>query len=202
MAKTKALPVFQYIPETSKLSLKEAYAEYQRLRYNVAQPRLARLEKAGFSDREIYRENAWIRNRPASSIPADEIRNALLDLYKFTMNKRATVKRQRELEEAETDRLKKKGYDIAPEDLPKFRSFMHMISKRLKGKFESARAAEMFAELAQRGLLSSMENVRDVVRHYESYSQHMDEIEREAEKSKGKRGGVSMSNVRKRLGVD
>lgn len=196
---TATLPISEYVPETSSLSLEQAYKEYTRIRRNVAMPRLSRLSKSGFGWTETAKQSSWIKDRPASTIAPGDIRAALLDIYKFISTERSTVGRQREMIETEQDTLQSHGYEIDDESLPRFHRFMHLLSKRTKGKYESARAADMFSEMDKQGLVSSQKNAEEVARHYEFYKKHMDQVEKEAKNFRGSAGGLRLSEVRRAL---
>lgn len=176
------------------------YAEYRTLRGNSALKRLKRLENAGFQSAGVYRDYAWLINRPASKIAPSDIQQALADLKRFLYTEGSKVSEVRASYAQASAALKSHGYNIAPTDIPNFRRFMEQVTSRSKARLESSSAADMYSEMSSKGLLDSERNRRDVVANYEWYKRHMDDVEDLAEEMRGKRGGVSLADVRRKLG--
>lgn len=186
--------------KTGISDINSAYAEYRQLRYNVALKRLNRLEKAGFTSSDVYREFAWVKNMPAGKIAPSDIDQALSDLKRFLYQKPSTIKGLRESYKSASEALKERGYDIKPKDVPHFRRFMEQVTSRTKARIESASAADVYSEMASKGLLDNEKNRREVMRNFEFYKRNLDAVEREVESTRGKRGGVSLTDIRKKLG--
>ena len=166
-------PISEYLPEQSTLTIDQAYAEYTRLRRNVGYKRIKALEE--FDTRE-YREYRWILDKPASAIPPNEIRKALLDMYKFTASKRTTVTGAKAAQERASKRLQELGYNLTPEQMPHFRDFMDRINARYGGRISSDRAAELYSEMAERGLVESQSNRDELLRNFEFYEENAGEL--------------------------
>ena len=166
-------PISEYLPEQSTLTIDQAYAEYTRLRRNVGYKRIKALEK--FDTRE-YRENRWILDKPASAIAPNEIRQALLDMYKFTVSGRTTVTGAKAAQEKAAKRLQELGYNLTPEQMPNFRDFMDRINARYNGRISSDRAAELYSEMAERGLVESQSNRDELLRNFEFYEENAGEL--------------------------
>ena len=165
--------ISEYLPEQSTLTIEEAYAEYTRLRRNVGYKRIKALEN--FDTRE-YREYRWILDKPASAIPPNEIRQALLDMYKFTVSGRTTVTGVKAAQERASKRLQELGYNLTPEQMPHFRDFMDRINARYGGRISSDRAAELYSEMAERGLVESQSNRDELLRNFEFYEENAGEL--------------------------
>ncbi len=166
-------PISEYLPEQSTLTIDQAYEEYTRLRRNVGYKRIKAL--AEFDTRE-YRENRWILDKPASAIPPNEIRQALLDMYKFTVSGRTTVTGAKAAQERAAKRLQELGYNLTPEQMPHFRDFMDRINARYGGRISSDRAAELYSEMAERGLVESQSNRDELLRNFEFYEENAGEL--------------------------
>lgn len=166
-------PISEYLPEQSTLTIDQAYAEYTRLRRNVGYKRIKALVE--FDTRE-YRENRWILDKPASAIPPNEIRQALLDMYKFTVSGRTTVTGAKAAQERAAKRLQELGYNLTPEQMPHFRDFMDRINARYNGRISSDRAAELYSEMAERGLVESQSNRDELLRNFEFYEENAGEL--------------------------
>lgn len=194
----KALPVFEYIPEQSGLELADVYAEYRRLRKNVLSPRMQRLEKLGMTDTDVYRQMKAMRS--ASKIGPGDIRKALFSAYKMSMSQRGTVKKEKEVKkQAQTaaDTLRSHGYGVSDKDLPRFHTYMKKFSKKFKGQYESAQAAELFQSFVNKGLIHNQKTALEVARHFEFYANHADEVVA-ARDSFGK--GTTLASMRIALG--
>lgn len=184
-------PISEYLPEQSTLTIDQAYAEYTRLRRNVGYKRIKALKE--FDTRE-YREYRWILDKPASAIPPNEIRQALLDMYKFTVSGRTTVTGAKAAQKRASQRFKEMGYDIPPEHLPAFRDFMQAIADRYGGKISSLRAADMYSEMESKGLLNSQRNRDELLQNFEWYEANIDSI---GEANKTKEGKYKATSLRK-----
>lgn len=183
--------ISEYLPEQSTLTIDQAYAEYTRLRRNVGYKRIKALKE--FDTRE-YREYRWILDKPASAIPPNEIRQALLDMYKFTVSGRTTVTGAKAAQERASQRFKEMGYDIPPEHLSAFRDFMQAIADRYGGKVSSLRAADMYSEMESKGLLNSQRNRDELLQNFEWYEANIDSI---GEANKTKEGKYKATSLRK-----
>ena len=183
--------ISEYLPEQSTLTIDQAYAEYTRLRRNVGYKRIKAL--AEFDTRE-YRENRWILDKPASAIPPNEIRKALLDMYKFTVSERTTITGAKAAQARASQRFKEMGYDIPPEQMPAFRDFMQAISDRYGGKITSDRAADIFSEMESKGLVNSQRNRDELLKNFEWYEENIDSI---GEANKTKEGAYKATSLRK-----
>ena len=188
-------PISEYLPESSSLTIEEAYKEYTRLRRNVG---LKRIKALAEFDTPEYREYQWIRDKPASAIAPNEIRNALLDMYKFTVSQRTTrAGAKRYLEQAE-QRMARAGYKIPKERLADFRDFLDRVSTRFKRHRSSDLVAEVFSEMTARGLTNSQANRDELVRNFDWYLAHMDLLAAKRTKS-GKLKMTSLKTLRKDL---
>lgn len=184
-------PISEYLPEQSTLTIDQAYAEYTRLRRNVGYKRIKALKDF---DTKEYRENRWILDKPASAIPPNEIRQALLDMYKFTVSGRTTVTGAKAAQERAAKRLQELGYNLTPEQMPHFRDFMDRINARYNGKISSLRAAELYSEMAERGLVESQSNRDELLRNFEFYEEHIGEL---GEANKTRTGAYRATSLRK-----
>lgn len=192
---TSFKPIPEYLPESSSLTIEEAYKEYTRLRRNVGLKRIKALKEF---DTPEYREYQWIQDKPASAIAPNEIRNALLDMYKFTVSRRTTVEgAKRYLKQAE-ERMARAGYKIPKERYADFRDFLDRVSTRFKGHRSSDLAAEVFSEMTARGLTESQANRDELVRNFDWYLGHMDMLTSKRTKE-GKLKATSLKSLRKAL---
>lgn len=189
-------PISEYLPEQSTLTIDQAYAEYTRLRRNVGYKRIKALED--FDTRE-YRENRWILDKPASAIPPNEIRQALLDMYKFTVSGRTTVTGAKAAQERAAKRLQELGYNLTPEQVPHFRDFMDRINARYGGRISSDRAAELYSEMAERGLVESQSNRDELLRNFEFYEENAGELGSAKRTRSGSFKATSLRKLREAL---
>lgn len=137
MARTK-FPTLS-LEELSNMSPQEIGAQdskllfhtYQRLR-DTAMKRLKRLEKAGYSDTNVYREYREDIAVKPSTMTSEEIKKGLIELRAFLSNEQTKVSWQKQnkknTEELEKIVFNKEWIDkLEPEQLELFGDFMDTI---------------------------------------------------------------------------
>lgn len=85
----------QYKPERLRKT-------YQQLRA-TAKKRLDRLEKAGFTDENIYKQYRFAFENPSRDLTDSEIKQKILELRKFLSTKESTVRGQKQKQKALED---------------------------------------------------------------------------------------------------
>lgn len=182
-------------PDDLTMSISDAYSAYRKLRGNVAMKRFARIKESGYTEAGIYRDYAYIQTMPASKIAPSEIKKALSDLYAFIEGGSRIRDIKQGYSEA-SEALRASGYNIAPKDVPAFRRFMQGVTDRYGARRESSTPAAMYSELLDAGLMKNQKNREEVLKHFDWYRTHMDEVLKEARNSNR---AVKLSDIRKKL---
>lgn len=156
---------YEYTPEalqSGSLSEKEIRDEYRRLR-NIANKRIARLERAGYTDTQTYLRNAGAYKSPSSYTMA-ELRYKLYQISKFVSAKSSTVGGMRLIEKWTLEKLKEKELDSI-KNLQEFGDFMDWARTKYKNSdFDSERAAEVYNESKRRKIA-----IEEIKKDYELF---------------------------------
>lgn len=132
---------------------REARAEYARLR-KVANARLQRLEKAGYSESAVFRRygEGFESLRGAS---AQEVRERLGDVAKFLGRKTSSVTGQRAAVRSFVETMHELGYDfINKGNADKFGRFMEAAKRHYGSKkaFDSEQVISLFQLTEEKGI--------------------------------------------------
>lgn len=163
---------YEYTPEalqSGSLSEKEIRDEYRRLR-NIANKRLARLEKAGYGQTQTYLRNVGSYKAPAN-YTTSELQYKLYQISKFISANSSTVSGMRLIEKEAIEILREKGLGRI-NNLQEFGDFMSWARTKYKSReFDSERAAEIFNEAKLRNI-----SIEEIKKDYEFYLHNYDKI--------------------------
>lgn len=156
---------YEYTPEalqSGSLSEKEIRDEYRRLR-NIANKRIDRLARAGYTDTQTYLRNAGVYKSPSNYTMA-ELKYKLYQISKFVSAKSSTVSGMRSIEKEAIETLQEKGL-LRIKNLQEFGDFMGWVRTRYKNSdFDSERAAEVYNEAKRRSI-----DIEEIKKDYELY---------------------------------
>ena len=156
---------YEYTPEalqSGSLSEKEIRDEYRRLR-NIANKRIARLERAGYTDTQTYLLNAGAYKSPSNYTMA-ELQYKLYQISKFVLAKSSTVSGMRLIEKQMLEKLHEKDLGRI-KNLQEFGDFMEWARAKYKySEFDSERAAEVYNESKRRKI-----DIEEIKKDYELY---------------------------------
>lgn len=156
---------YEYTPEalqSGSLSEKEIRDEYRRLR-SIANKRIDRLEKAGYTDTQTYLRNVGAYKSPANYTMA-ELQYKLYQISKFVTAKSSTVGGMRLIEKHVLEKLNEKDLGRI-KNLQEFGDFMDWARAKYKNSnFDSERAAEVYNESKRRRIA-----VEEIKKDYELY---------------------------------
>lgn len=156
---------YEYTPEalqSGSLSEKEIRDEYRRLR-SIANKRIDRLEKAGYTDTQTYLRNAGAYKSPANYTMA-ELQYKLYQISKFVSAKSSTVGGMRLIEKEILEKLHEKDLGRI-KNLQEFGDFMDWARAKYKNsEFDSERAAEVYNESKRRKI-----DIEEIKKDYELY---------------------------------
>ena len=136
----------------SSFSLKEARAEYSRLR-KIASKRLARLEASEFADAEIVKQHLGLFRPLPKELSARDVRKALYEVAKFLNAKASTVSGQRETRRLFVETMQDRGYDfVTKENAADFGRFMDRVKKHYGSKkgYYPEGTIELYQEIVKR----------------------------------------------------
>ena len=163
---------YEYTPEalqSGSLSEKEIRDEYRRLR-NIANKRIDRLEKAGYTGTQTYLRNAGAYKSPSSYTMA-ELRYKLYQISKFVSAKSSTVGGMRLIEKHTREKLREKDLGSIM-NLQEFGDFMDWARAKYKySEFDSERAAEVYNESKRRKI-----DIEEIKKDYELYRDNYQKI--------------------------
>ena len=151
----------------SDLSLKEARAEYSRLR-SVANKRLERLGRSEFASGRTYQN--WKGGfAPLDSIKGDNIYKALSDVEHFIGLKTGTVSGARSAQKAFIESMHERGYDfINKKNAKEFGEFMGEVKKH---KDYKGRDSEQLVDLYKTAKDKRI-NPMSLAKNYETWYKH------------------------------
>ena len=163
---------YEYTPEalqSGSLSEKEIRDEYRRLR-NIANKRIKRLERAGYTGTQAYLRNAGAYKSPSSYTMA-ELQYKLYQISKFVSAKSSTVSGMRLIEKQTLEKLHEK--DLAGiKNLQEFGDFMDWARAKYKySEFDSERAAEVYNESKRRKI-----DIKEIKKDYELFRDNYQKI--------------------------
>lgn len=126
----------------------EVRKEYTRLR-DIAQKRLKRLEKAGYSELDVYKKNIKHYPKLSDIKSKNELSSRLADLARFISSERSTVSGLKTIKEKSLKTLHEHGYDfVTPENYEQFARFMQEYRyQKLDMIYDSGEAADTFGVL-------------------------------------------------------
>lgn len=163
---------YEYTPEalqSGALSEKEIRDEYRRLR-NIANKRIARLERAGYTDTQTYIRNAGAYKSPSNYTKA-ELQYKLYQISKFVSAKSSTVSGMRVIEKQMLEKLHEKDLGRIA-NLKEFGDFMDWARTKYKNsEFDSERAAEVFNEAKLRRI-----DIEEIKKDYELFRDNYNKI--------------------------
>ena len=156
---------YEYTPEalqSGSLSEKEIRDEYRRLR-NIANKRIARLERAGYTDTQTYLRNVGAYKSP-SNYTMPELQYKLYQISKFVSAKSSTVGGMRLIEKQTLEKLHEKDLGRIM-NLQEFGDFMDWARAKYKNSdSDSERAAEVYNESKRRKI-----DIEEIKKDYELY---------------------------------
>ena len=156
---------YEYTPEalqSGSLSEKEVRDEYRRLR-NIANKRIDRLAKAGYTGTQAYLRNAGVY-KSLSNYTMEELQYKLYQISKFVLARSSTVSGMRLIEKQALEKLHEKDL-VKITNLQEFGDFMDWARAKYKySEFDSERAAEVYNESKRRKI-----DIEEIKRDYELY---------------------------------
>lgn len=163
---------YEYTPEalqSGALSEKEIRDEYRRLR-NIANKRIARLEKAGYEQTQTFLRNVGAYKAP-SNYTMEELQYKLYQVSKFVSARSSTVSGMRIIEKEAIEKLKEKELGRIT-NLQEFGDFMDWARTKYKNSdFDSERAAEVYNESKRRNI-----SIEEIKKDYELYRDNYHKI--------------------------
>ena len=163
---------YEYTPEalqSGSLSEKEIRDEYSRLR-NIANKRIDRLARAGYTDTQTYLRNAGVYKSPSNYTMA-ELQYKLYQISKFVSARSSTVSGMRLIEKQMLEKLHEKDLGRIT-NLQEFGDFMEWARAKYKySDFDSERAAEVYNESKRRKI-----DIEEIKKDYELYRDNYQKI--------------------------
>lgn len=163
---------YEYTPEalqSGSLSEKEIRDEYRRLR-SIANKRIDRLEKAGYTGTQTYLRNAGVYKSPSNYTLA-ELQYKLYQISKFVSAKSSTVGGMRLIEKQTLEKLHEKDLSRIL-NLQEFGDFMDWARAKYKNSdFDSERAAEVYNESKLRRI-----DIEEIKKDYELFRDNYQKI--------------------------
>lgn len=163
---------YEYTPEalqSGSLSEKEIRDEYRRLR-SIANKRIERLEKAGYTETQTYLRNVGVYKSPAN-YTMTELQYKLYQISKFVSAKSSTVGGMRHIEKQVLERLHEKDLGRIV-NLQEFGDFMDWARTKYKNSdFDSERAAEVYNESKRRKI-----DIEEIKKDYELFRDNYQKI--------------------------
>lgn len=131
--------------EGDKALVSQVRKEYTRLR-DISQKRLKRLEKAGYTDTEVYKRNVNHYPKLKDIKTKHELAARLSDLSRFVASAQSTVSGIKEKERKSLESLSEHGYGFVNEsNLQEFGDFMEEYRNQLLDMdYDSGDAAELY----------------------------------------------------------
>ena len=159
--------------------------EYSRLR-DIAQKRLKRLEKAGFSETEVYKKNVSHYPTLKEIKTKSELAQRLSDLSRFIRSSQSTVQGIRERRQKTLESLHDHGYNFVNEqNLNEFGAFMDDYrANKLDMEYDSGDAAELFSVAEKHQI-----DPQDLEKDFEHYLDNLEELKK-LRRSKKRRGSA------------
>ena len=163
---------YEYTPEalqSGSLSEKEIRDEYRRLR-SIANKRIDRLARAGYTDTQAYLRNVGAYKSPSNYTMA-ELQYKLYQISKFVSAKSSTVVGMRLIEKQMLEKMHEKGL-VRITNLQEFGDFMDWARAKYKySEFDSERVAEVYNESKRRGI-----DIEEIKKDYELFRDNYREI--------------------------
>lgn len=161
-----------YMPTTSKFSLKEARAEYSRLR-KIAEKRLKRLGQSEFKTGEVYRKYKDAFQPLPKNASAERVRKMLSEVARFTERKQASISGLRESQKRQIETLQDRGYGwINKDNISTFNDYMARIMKFTAAKaYDSEEIVDLVHDFMDADL-----DPDDVAEDFEDYMNGVKEI--------------------------
>ncbi len=161
-----------YMPTTSKFSLKEARAEYSRLR-KIAEKRLKRIGESEFRTGDVYRKYKDAFQPLPRNASAERVRKMLSEVARFTERKQASISGFRESQKKQIETLQERGYDwINKDNISTFNDYMARIMKFTAAKnYDSEEIVDLVHDAMDADL-----DPDDVAEDFEDYLTGVKEI--------------------------
>ena len=161
-----------YMPTTSKFSLKEARAEYSRLR-KIAEKRLKRIGESEFRTGDVYRKYKDAFQPLPKNASAERVRKMLSEVARFTERKQASISGFRESQKKQIETLQERGYDwINKDNISTFNDYMARIMKFTAAKnYDSEEIVDLVHDAMDADL-----DPDDVAEDFEDYLNGVKEI--------------------------
>ena len=161
-----------YMPTTSKFSLKEARAEYSRLR-KIAEKRLKRIGESEFRTGDVYRKYKDAFQPLPKNASAERVRKMLSEVARFTERKQASISGFRESQKKQIETLQERGYDwINKDNISTFNDYMARIMKFTAAKnYDSEEIVDLVHDAMDADL-----DPDDVAEDFEDYLSGVKEI--------------------------
>lgn len=163
--------IYDYSPAGYDFSLREARAEYSRLR-KIAEKRLARMEASPYGTSDIYRRYAD-RFKPLPRGASEErVRKQLYEVARFTELKTGSVSGMRKSRQKQIEAMHDLGYTWINEgNINTFNDYMERINKFTAAKnYDSEEIVDLFRE-AEEGGLDPLEVAEDFEDYLEGVNQ-------------------------------
>lgn len=164
--------IYDYMPGTSDFSLREARAEYSRLR-KIASKRLARMSKSRYESSDIYRRYAGQFAPLPRGASEERVRKMLSEVARFTERKTGSISGMRKSRRAQVEAMQDLGYDWINEgNIDSFNDYMERIKKFTAAKkYDSEEIVDLFREADESGL-----DPMEVAEDFEDYLAGIKEI--------------------------
>lgn len=175
MPKSVLLPgksVYDYDPTRGEFSLKEARAEYSRLR-KIAEKRLKRMAESPYGKSAAYRRYKDAFEPLPRSASEERVRKKLSEVARFTEKKLGSISGAREVEQSQIEALQEHGYDwINKDNIQTFNDYMARIMKFTAAKnYDSEEIVDLVHDAMDAEL-----DPEEVAEDFEDYLQGVKEI--------------------------
>ena len=182
--------------EIAAMTDEEVKKTYQHYRY-VANKRLARLKRAGYTQYEAYKQYKG-KFAPASDLTPRQMRNRLAKTGAFLRMWGSTVREIQRYEKNMIKQLHDKGYTfINKKNLPEFGRFMDKVRDRWGSKvLDSDRVVQMF-QYREEIKISEDQFIENIDLFMEEEASVMEEIEQLMEEAAA--GGASQAAINRMI---
>lgn len=161
----KGKSIYDYMPATTDFTLKEARAEYSRLR-KIAEKRLKRLGESSYKEGEIYRRYKDAFQPLPQNASASRVRKKLAEVARFVEKKQASISGFRSTENKQIATLHDRGYTwINKDNIQSFNDYMARIMKFTAAKNYDS---EEIVDLAHDAMEAALDP-DDVAEDFEDY---------------------------------
>ena len=153
MPKSVLMPgtsIYRYEPTRQEFSLKDARAEYSRLR-KIAEKRLKRMAESPYGAGNIYRKYKDAFAPLPRNATEERVRKKLYEVASFTEKKQGSISGIREVEQKQIATLQERGYDwIDKSNIQTFNDYMARVMKFTAGqRLDSDRVVEMVHDMIE-----------------------------------------------------